>query len=151
MKTLYFNERIEASPNKVHNVMLSLKTYEEWTKPFSPTSSFNGNWSEGSNVLFTSTDENNVVMGMIATVDKNIPGEIVIVRHIGIFADNKEIFEGEQVDRWKNSLEVYRFKGGANHTDLLCSMEVDSKENEEMFEKMWPEALTILKEICERE
>jgi hypothetical protein len=84
-------------------------------------------------------------------VDKNIPGEIVIVRHIGVFADNKEIFEGEQVDRWKNSLEVYRFKGDANHTDLLCSMEVDSEEDGKMFEKMWSEALTKLKEICERE
>ncbi len=150
MKTLYFKEVIDASPSKVHNLMLSKKSYEEWTKPFSPTSTFQGDWSSGSKIFFVSTEEDQKDMGMIARVETNIPGEIVIIRHVGILSDKGELYEGEHVEPWKNSLEIYRFKAVGEQTALVCSLEVDSDEHEEMFAAMWPKALKILKDICER-
>ncbi len=150
MKTLYFIEKINASPTKVHNLMLQKKSYEEWTKAFSPSSSYRGDWSEGSKIFFVSNEHGMENSGMIASVDKNIPGDIVIIRHLGILSDQVELYDGEHVDPWRNSLEVYRFKNENGQTLLTCSLELNSDEHEHMFAEMWPKALKALKEICER-
>lgn len=42
MKTLNYSINIKASKEKVWDIMLSDKTYREWTKVFNPTSHFEG-------------------------------------------------------------------------------------------------------------
>lgn len=150
MKTVYYSEKIQASPKDVHEIMIDKDHYKEWTKPFSPTSDFRGYWDEDSKIFFTSTDENGNVMGMISMVDKNIPGEIVIIRHIGMFNDEGEQYAGKDIDNWKNVLEVYRFKDENGYTNLVCSVEISDEEDFHMFDETWPQALKNLKEICER-
>ena len=150
MKTIYYSATINANPQKVYESMLNHESYIEWTKPFSPTSDLNGDWREGTKMQFTSKDEDGFESGMIAMVDKNIPGEIVIIRHIGMFNQDGEQYEGEMIDLWKNSLEVYRFKNSDGQTNLICSVEIASDEDANMFDESWPEALALLKEICER-
>lgn len=149
MKTLYYTTTIEASPIKVHEAMLDKTIYQEWTKAFSPTSNYRGTWEEGTKVHFLSTDDNGDEMGLISRIDKNIPGEIVIVRHIGILSKDGEQYEGEEVEPWKNFLEVYRFKSIDGLTQLVCSLEVNTEEDELMFDKIWAKALEDLKRICE--
>jgi len=150
MKTVYYSTLIKASPQKVYEFMLDLDSYREWTKPFSPTSNIKGNWKEGTRMLFSSTDQDGHEAGMISMLDKNIPAEIVIIRHIGMFNHLGEIYEGNVVDNWKNSLEVYRFKHKDGYTDLVCSVELSDEDDPKMFDLTWPESLSILKEICEK-
>lgn len=150
MKTIYFTTTIDADPQKVYDLMLGHDTYREWTKPFSPTSGIKGNWEEDSKMFFTSTDQDGLEAGMISMVDKNIPAEIVIIRHIGMFNHIGELYEGEMIDNWKNALEVYRFKKIDGKTELICSVEVSADEDANMFDESWPEALRLLKEICEK-
>ncbi|MVZ62068.1 SRPBCC domain-containing protein [Sphingobacterium humi] len=150
MKTLYFNISINASPEKVHELMLAKPSYQQWTKAFSPSSSYQGDWSEGFKIFFVSTEDEQVDSGMIARVEKNTAGDIVIIRHMGVLSKEGELYEGPGIDDWKNALEIYRFKAENGGTNLLCSLELNSTEHEAMFAEMWPKALIALKEICEK-
>lgn len=150
MKTLYYTELIKASPQKVHEVMLARETYREWTKPFSPTSDIEGDWSENSKIYFTSTDEKGDKMGMISTIDKNIPGEVVAIRHIGVFNNDGEAYSGEAVDSWKNAYEIYRFYPLNEGTKIVCTVEIEGNDYEKYFDTQWPQSLQILKELCEK-
>lgn len=152
LKTLYYKSNIEASPLHVHEVMLAKESYKDWTSFFSPGSDFRGDWTEGSKIYFLSKDANGDEMGMISIIDKNIPAELLTIRSIGIFSKDGELYEGEHVDGWKNSFEIYRYKAAENgSTDLLCSVEVDNEEYEKMFNEIWPKALKRLKELCEKQ
>ncbi|SEF75446.1 SRPBCC family protein [Sphingobacterium lactis] len=149
MKTIYFTENIQASPAKVHEVMLDQEHYQEWTKPFSPTSNFSGSWEEGSKIFFTSQYEDGALGGLVSRIETNIPGDIVIIRHMGIVSKEGELYDGPMVDAWRNALEVYRFKAVDDGTQITCSVEIGDEEEAGMFDESWPAALRKLKEICE--
>lgn len=152
LKTLYYQANIEASPLHVHKIMLAKESYKDWTSFFGQDSDYRGDWSEGSKIYFLSKDTNGDEMGMISLIDKNIPGELLTIRSIGLFSKDGELYEGEQVDEWKNSFEIYRYKIAENgSTDLICSVEVDNEEYEKMFNEIWPKALVRLKELCEKQ
>ncbi|OYD41031.1 hypothetical protein [Sphingobacterium cellulitidis] len=150
MKTVYFSQQINADPQKIHSIMLDEATYREWTKPFSPTSNIKGNWTENSTIKFTSLDNNGDEAGMISRVEKNIPGELVIIRHLGMFDKNGEYYEGEMIDNWKNALEIYRFNKTDDGTNVLCSVEISDEDDLHMFDQSWPEALNIVKQLSEK-
>lgn len=150
MKSLYYTASISATPEKVHQIMLNRDTYRQWTLPFSPTSDIEGNWSEDSKMYFISTDDKGNKMGIISTIDKNIPGEVVAIRHIGVFSNERESYSGTAVVPWKNAYEIYRFKVQDGGTQITCTVEIDSDDYEKHFDTQWPQALQILKELCEK-
>lgn len=73
MQTLHFSQTINAPVKKVWDVMLADKTYREWTALFMAGSHFEGNWEQGSKMLFMAPDENGKKdgMGMKTTHLKN--------------------------------------------------------------------------------
>lgn len=151
MVELKFTQTIGAAPEKVHQIMLDRETYREWTKVFSSSSDIVGDWSEGSKMHFTSVNETNNIEGMVGIVEKNILGETVVLRHIGILQDQVEILGGPLVDSWKDAKEIYRFdKLGEQQTQLTCIVQVDEKEATATFSDMWNTALKKLKQLSEQ-
>jgi len=148
MVELKFTEIIGATPEKVHQVMLDRETYREWTQVFSPSSDIVGDWSEGSKMHFTSVNEANNIEGMVSIVEKNILGETVVLRHIGILQDQVEILGGPLVDSWKNATETYRFDKIGEQ--LTCTVQVGEGESTKAFSDMWNRALKELKQLCEQ-
>lgn len=70
------------------------------------------------------------------------------IEHLGIIQNGVKTTSGPEVDDWAGALENYTFTE-SNGTTLL-SVSLDSiEEHKEYFEKTWPEALKVLKEICE--
>jgi len=151
LQALYYSIHIQAAPEEVHRIMLDREHYRDWTQPFSPTSDVRGDWSEGAEIYFISRDKEGKERGMIAVIDKNIPGELTAIRHISIFGDGTEQYSGEQVDGWKHAYEIYRFKPADGGTLLTCSMEISEPEHGQMFYSLWPQALNRLKNICEQQ
>ena len=146
---LRFEILINASVEDVYRNMIQNSTYEEWTTVFSPTSSFEGNWEEGSKILFVGFDENGNKGGMVSRIEKNIPNEYVSIEHLGELKDGKEILDTPEVQAWAGAHENYIFEAKGEQT--LLKIELDSnKEFEEYFAGIWPKALGKLKEICER-
>ena len=78
MQKLQFKKEINASAQKVYEVMLGLNdksTYEYWTSAFNPTSTYEGSWEKGSKIHFVGTDENGKKGGMVSEVAENKPAE----------------------------------------------------------------------------
>ena len=53
MPQLHYSIQIEQDPLTVHNVLVDKEAYGTWTYSFSKQSDFIGDWSEGSQIMFT--------------------------------------------------------------------------------------------------
>lgn len=150
MKKLSYHVAINASPDKVYDTMLGLsnkKTYEAWTVPFEPTSSWEGTWDEGGKILFTS-NANGEKTGMIARIEKNDPAKFVSIHHFGMLEKGEEITDGPKVEGWGDAYEKYWFESADNGTKVKVEVDVPDKYVQFMDET-WPKALEKLKGICE--
>lgn len=152
MKKLQYKIDIAAPAAKVYDLMLGLSsksTYEQWTAPFNPTSSYEGSWDKGSKILFVGVDENGEKGGMVSRIVENIPNNFVSIQHYGMLQGGKEIIEGPEVEEWANSFENYSIE--ENNQTSTVTVEVDSAEDfEEYMDDAYPKALNVLKELCEK-
>jgi uncharacterized protein YndB with AHSA1/START domain len=149
LQTIHFEITIVATPEAVFQKMLQKPGYEQWTKVFSPTSTYNGTWEKGSKIIFLGTDEQGNTGGMVSRIRDMVPGQYVSIEHIGILKDGIEVFEGPDVESWAGALENYTLIPNGNQT--VVKIELDS--NPDFLDYMnntWPPALAELKKICEQ-
>lgn len=151
MKKLQFKTDIKASAKKVYNTMLgidNIKTYEQWTAEFNPTSTYEGNWDKGSKIYFVGTDENGKRGGMVSEIADNVPYKFVSIRHYGILDGKNEITEGPDVEKWAGGLENYSFEEHNGVTTVTIESDVD-EDYLDYFNTTWSKALNKLKELSE--
>lgn len=153
MQKLHQEIFINAPREKVWDIMLGEETYKEWTKAFSPTpnttSHFEGNWEEGSKMLFICENQDGGTEGMVSRIKENRKPEFLSIEHIGIYKDGVEDTESETAKQWAPAYENYTFIEKDGGTELHIDMDVDG-QYQEMFEKMWSAALESLKGLFER-
>lgn len=152
MKKLQFKIEINASSKKVYNTMLgidNIKTYEQWTAEFNPTSTYEGNWDKESKIYFVGTDENGKRGGMVSEIADNIPFEFVSIRHYGILDGENEITSGPDVEKWAGGLENYSFEEHNGVTTVTVESDVD-EDYLDFFNTTWSKALNKLKELSEK-
>lgn len=151
MQKIHHTIHINAPREKVWDTMLNKDTYQVWTKPFNPTSSFEGTWEQGTDMKFIGVDENGQNMGgMYSRVKENRPHEFISIEHLGMITDGVIDTTSEEVKKWTPAFENYTFTPVEGGTEV--SIELDSPdEYAPMFEEMWPKALQILKELAEKE
>ena len=147
---LHFEITINAPVTKVWDMMLAQETYRQWTAAFEPTSYYEGSWQKGSKMKFLGAGGS----GMISQIVENIPYKFISTEHLGEIKDGVEDTTSEAVKKWLPAFENYTFTDNGDSTLLQIDMEMgsseESKQMKEMFEGMWPKALLILKEICEK-
>jgi len=152
MKKLQFKKSIDASAEKVYNIMLginNIETYEQWTSEFNPTSTYEGSWEKGSKIYFIGTDENGKRGGMVSEIADVVPFRFVSIRHYGILDGENEITEGDMVEKWAGGLENYSFQ--ENNGTTTVTVEMDAIEDYlDYFSSTWPKALNKLKELAEK-
>lgn len=141
---------IKAPKEKVWDTLFSKDTYGEWTKPFNPTSRFEGDWSEGSKILFLGTDENgNTEGGMVSRIAKNIPYKFLSIEHLGVIENGVEDTSSEKAKSWAPAFENYTLVEKNGGTEIVIEQDLDEKYRE-MFEKMWTKALKKVKDLSEK-
>jgi uncharacterized protein YndB with AHSA1/START domain len=149
MKTLHYSIVIHAPKEKVWHTMLDDKTYREWTKAFNPTSSFKGDWSKGSKILFVGTDPNTREEGgMVSKIAENVPYELLSIEHLGILKNGVEDTTSAEAKEWTPAFETYTFKEVDGGTELMIDVDV-VESMAQAFDSMWPPALQKLKELSE--
>lgn len=151
MKKLHFAVDINATKQKVWDTMLGEETYSDWTEAFMPgsSSSYVGDWNEGSKILFVAPSESGEMEGMVSRIKENRPYNYISIQHLGILQNGKEITSGSEVEGWAGALENYTFEETNGVTRV--SVDTDTKEEfEEMFQDAWPKALQKLKAIAEK-
>jgi hypothetical protein len=147
MQTLHFSIFIEAPKEKVWNTMLEDATYREWTKHFSPGSYYQGDWSEGSKMLFLGPNpETGEEGGMVSRVKENRPYEYISLEHYGEIHNGVEKPWGEGLVSYENYTFVEKEEG----TEVFVEMTNVPDEYNEMAD-MWPTALEALKVLSEKE
>jgi uncharacterized protein YndB with AHSA1/START domain len=148
MEKLHFSIDIEAPKEKVWDTMLGEDTYRQWTDVFMEGSHYKGDWNEGSKILFLAPNESGKMEGMVSRIKKNREYEFVSVEHLGVVQDGNEDTSSDEVKKWAGALENYTFTEEDGKTTVNVDMDTE-EENEEMFSKMWPNALQKLKELAE--
>jgi hypothetical protein len=149
MKKLHYLITINASREKVWNMMLQDKTYREWTRAFNEGSYYKGSWDKGSKILFLGPDpKTGEEGGMVSRITENKPYEFISIEHQGIVKNGVEDTTSSEARKWAPAYENYTFKEKDDGTELLVEMD-SADEMVDEFNKMWPEALTKLKEISE--
>lgn len=141
---LHFSISIHAPKEKVWHTMLDDKTYRKWTTVFSEGSLYKGSWEKGSKIQFLDPKGS----GMFSRIEENKPYEFISIEHLGFIKDGKEDLKSEGAKAMAGAHENYTFKEKGGITDL--SIDADTPEEyKEMFEDMWPKALSKLKELAE--
>jgi len=150
MQKLETSVFIKAPKEKVWDTMLAKDTYQEWTKAFNMTSRFEGDWSEGSKIIFLGTDENGENEGgMVSRVAVNRPYEYLSIEHLGIIKNGIEDTESEEAKSWAPAFENYTFTEKDGGTEVVVDQDMDAKYIAE-FTTMWQQALQTLKELAEK-
>ncbi len=141
-----FQVKIMAAKEKVWETMLGKRTYEKWTKAFSPNSTFEGDWSEGSAMRFW---DPGLGGGTKAMLEKVEPFKLLRMRHVAmIAADGLEDTESAGAKNWIGALEQYRFFESKGVTLLTVDIKAHEDYSAE-FAAGWNKALKLLKDLCE--
>lgn len=149
MKKIQFHKDIKGPAEKVYKTMLGLdeiKTYEQWTAEFDPTSTYEGNWNRGEKIYFIALDKNGKRGGMVSEIAENIPYQFVSIRHYGMLEGEKEITEGIEIEKWAGSLENYSFEEINDITRVTVEIDVP-EDHLDYFNSTWPKALDKLSEL----
>lgn len=139
-----FSIKINASKEKVWNVLWDDDTYRKWTSVFMPGSHAVSDWEEGSKILFLSADGG----GMTSKIVKKIPNKFMSFQHLGMVKDGKEIPATDVVNTWQGMFENYTLDEMEGITHLVVTMDA-TEEMENYFKDIFPKALAMVKALAE--
>ncbi len=144
MKKLRFSARINASTEKVWDLLWSDVTYRQWTSVFSEGSHAVTDWKEGSKVLFLGPEGE----GMYSTIARKIPNEFMSFKHLGVVKNGKESPLDDETKKWSGAMENYTLKETKESTELSVEIDV-TEEMLDYFNETFPKALDKLKALAE--
>jgi hypothetical protein len=87
--------------------------------------------------------------GMVAEIAEHRRPELMSIRHLGWIAGGVEDLSSDDVKSWAPAYENYSFVERGDRTELQVSVDV-TPEYERQMAEMFPKALAVLKELCER-
>ena len=99
MEKLKFKKEINASAEKVWEVLLGVSTYPLWTAVFAAGSTVETDWKKGSKAYFSDGKGH----GMVSRIEENIPNQFISIKHLGEFKDGKEDLNKD----WGEAFENY--------------------------------------------
>jgi uncharacterized protein YndB with AHSA1/START domain len=144
---LQFEALIQASPQRVWEVMLSDATYRQWTSAFMPGSYFEGRWEQGSTMRFLGPDESGQLMGIQSRIAELRLHEYVGIEHMASIRNGVVDASVVPEQSWAGARENYRLS--ARHGATHLGIETDTlPEYEAYMSEAWPKALDILQRLC---
>jgi len=135
---------IEASVEKVWEVLFTPASYEIWAAAFSEGIRVETNWEEGSKVVFIDSTHS----GVVGTIERNINSEFLSIRYIGVVENGIEDEESDKAKHVKNAHESYSLSFKDDKTHLTIESDVEEKRFGAMRES-WKKALTVIKDLSE--
>jgi len=144
MERKNFSISINASREKIWDVLWSDSSYRQWTSVFAEGSRAETDWKKGSKVLFHDGKGD----GMVSTIIENIPNEFMSIKHLGEVKNGIEDTASEKVKQWTGAMENYTLKQVNGKTELNVDMDI-AEEYKDYFLTTWPKALEKIKELAE--
>lgn len=137
-----YSASIEASAEKIWDVLFNPETYSRWTAPFGEGSSYEGKLQTGERIRFFSNDES----GMWAKISYCDKPNLIIFQHLGVLKDGEELPVNPD-DDWTGAFESYTLK----QKDKVTYLQVEVETTPEMagyFDEHFPIALEKVKELA---
>jgi uncharacterized protein YndB with AHSA1/START domain len=135
---------INASKERVWKVLLDDQYTRQWYNAFSEGSHAETDWQVGSEAKFI----DNSGSGIVAKIVTNRPYEELSMTFTGLVDKGKAVYEGSEVEGFKDKFETYRLSERNGKTRLDISTEM-SEEYYETMDKSWETALEHLKRLAE--
>jgi uncharacterized protein YndB with AHSA1/START domain len=142
MKEMQLQVEIQATKQKVWDVLWQDETLREWAGIIDPGTHMVGELKEGNEIQFISGNG----YGVTSLVEELIPGEYALLLHS---ADTQDQGERERDKQWTGGKESYRLTEKDGVTTLTFSSDVP-QELEEYFKDAYPKALERVKTLAER-
>ena len=145
MQRKQFEITINATPDRVWEVLWGDDSYRQWTSVFSEGSHAVSDWKKGSKVLFLDGQGS----GMVSRIADIVPGRFMSFEHLGEMKDGVEDTMSEKVKQWAGAHENYTLIPIDGGTKLITDIDLDG-EFVEMFSGIFPKALAKVKELAEQ-
>ena len=135
---------IDATPERVWDVLLDDATYRQWTAEFMAGSCAETDWREGSTVPFLDPSGS----GLLAHIAASRHPELVDIEYDGLVADGKDDTESDHAREYRGSRETYRLTRTPSGTHLDISADMAEQYYDDMV-AAWDRALAKAKALAE--
>ena len=137
---------INASKDKIWDVLWSSETYGEWTKFFSPGSQMKTDWQISGKTYFVNAEG----AGMFSTIDSLEKPDQVVFKHLGMVdAEGNEDTQSKEVMEWSGAAEKYFLISLSDGSVMLqVEVQVDSEWKDHLNEG-FIQGLQVIKELSE--
>ena len=147
MEDKQFVITINAPTSKVWGTLWGPDTYPQWTEPFCAGSHAEGEWQEGSKILFMDPNRD----GMVSTIVKLVPNEHLSFKMLGVINKGVEDYDSPAAKALAGGYENYTLTEENGKTTLKCEVIGEMPPDiEQYLLAAWPKALDKLKEIAEQ-
>lgn len=143
MKELQFQIDIQATKEKVWDVLWQDGTFRQWASVIDPGTYMVGDLKEGNEVQFISAENGYGVTSLVETL---VPNEFLLLRHQ---ADTQGSGEQERAKEWTGGAERYSLVEKNSMTTLVTAFDVPVAM-EDYFKTSYPKALELVKQLAEK-
>lgn len=144
MKTIRKSIALDASKEKVWDVLTKDQYTRDWLGAFSPGSHAISDWQTGSKIVFAD-DSGYGVIGRIVTHD---PYELLSMEYYGIIKDDIEDLESKEAQVYNGTHETYRLTSKDGKTVL----DIEADIVDESFGSMsalWDKAILRIENLAQ--
>jgi hypothetical protein len=144
MKTIRKSIEINASKEKIWDILTQDQYNQEWYAIFSPGSYALTDWQPGSKVIFA----DNSGSGIIGSIRVHDPYELLSIEYYGVLNNHVEDFESKEAQVFKGAHEIYRLSSQDEKTILNIEVDMSDDFFDTMY-KAWDKALLKIKMMAE--
>lgn len=144
MKRIQLERTFNTTPERLWELIVDPDHYRFWTSVFSEGSDFRGDWSEGSQMRFTTDNPSGVEDGMLSEIVENRWPEFLSIHHIGLVIDGIEDYDSPMSKEWTPAYENYRFiKKSENQCTFILEQDIPIP-HVEIFTANWQKAFDAM-------
>jgi hypothetical protein len=145
METLSYERVINATKQKIWDVLWSPETYGEWTQFFSPGSVMKSDWLVGGKTYFLNAEGK----GLISTIDSLEQPDQVIFKHLGtVDKEGNEDTRSKEVMEWSGFFEKYILIDFDGRTKLHIEIQTE-KDWREYMDNGFTKGLEVIRNLAE--
>jgi hypothetical protein len=145
MEKLEFKIEIEATKDRIWNILWSDTTYRQWTNVFCEGTYAVSDWNEGDKIHFLTPSGE----GMNSMIESKIECEYMAFKHLSELKNFQEMPIDEAAKEWSGAMETYRLiSSGSSGTVLHVIMDC-LEQYCDYFKNTFPKGLAIVKQLSE--
>lgn len=147
METLSYEIVINASLQRVWDILWNSETYAQWTQFFGSGSEMKTDWKVGGKTFFLNGEGE----GMVSTIDSIDEPNQIIFKHLGMVdKEGHEDLNSKEVTDWSGSFEKYLLIDLDGKTKLHAEVQTE-KRWEEHMNMGFTKGLEMVKNLAENQ